>query len=76
MTQAILVQEAAIKSLDEQNKQLTAQIQQLQAELQRPRRRQRRRRQAVAAFCRASLAAAPATCSRRPERTGLDRRLA
>ena len=34
MTQAILVQEAAIKSLDEQNKQLTAQIQQLQAELQ------------------------------------------
>ena len=34
MTQAILVQEAAIKSLDEQNKQLTQQIQQLQAELQ------------------------------------------
>jgi hypothetical protein len=34
MTQAILVQEAAIKSLDEQNKQLTAQVQQLQAELQ------------------------------------------
>jgi hypothetical protein len=34
MTQAILVQEAAIKSLDGQNKQLTAQIQQLQAELQ------------------------------------------
>ena len=34
MTQAILVQEAAIKSLDEQNKQLAAQIQQLQAELQ------------------------------------------
>lgn len=34
MTQAILVQEAAIKSLDEQNKQLTGQIQQLQAELQ------------------------------------------
>ncbi|MHC8379280.1 DUF2076 domain-containing protein [Pseudomonas sp. MDT1-16] len=34
MTQAILVQEAAIKSLDEQNKQLAQQIQQLQAELQ------------------------------------------
>jgi hypothetical protein len=34
MTQAILVQEAAIKSLDEQNRQLTAQVQQLQAELQ------------------------------------------
>jgi len=34
MTQAILVQEAAIKSLDEQNKQLTQQIQQLQADLQ------------------------------------------
>ncbi|WP_085712250.1 MULTISPECIES: DUF2076 domain-containing protein [unclassified Pseudomonas] len=34
MTQAILVQEAAIKSLDEQNKQLTQQVQQLQAELQ------------------------------------------
>ncbi|MGF6165584.1 MULTISPECIES: DUF2076 domain-containing protein [Pseudomonas] len=34
MTQAILVQEAAIKSLDEQNRQLTQQVQQLQAELQ------------------------------------------
>ena len=34
MTQAILVQEAAIKSLDEQNKLLTQQVQQLQAELQ------------------------------------------
>ncbi len=34
MTQAILVQEAAIKSLDEQNKQLNQQVQQLQAELQ------------------------------------------
>jgi hypothetical protein len=34
MTQAILVQEAAINSLDEQNKQLTQQVQQLQAELQ------------------------------------------
>src|SRR5476649_298416 len=34
MTQAILVQEAAIKSLDEQNKQQTQQIQQLQDELQ------------------------------------------
>ncbi len=34
MTQAILVQEAALKSLDEQNKQLTQQVQQLQAELQ------------------------------------------
>lgn len=34
MTQAILVQEAAIKSLDEQNKQLTQTVQQLQAELQ------------------------------------------
>jgi len=34
MTQAILVQEAAIKSLDGQNKQLAAQVQQLQAELQ------------------------------------------
>lgn len=34
MTQTVLVQEAAIKSLDEQNKQLTRQVQQLQAELQ------------------------------------------
>ncbi|MGE7958386.1 DUF2076 domain-containing protein [Pseudomonas sp. NPDC089530] len=34
MTQAILVQEAALKSLDEQNKQLAQQVQQLQAELQ------------------------------------------
>jgi hypothetical protein len=34
MTQAILVQEAAIKSLDQQNQQLTQQVQQLQAELQ------------------------------------------
>ncbi|UMZ11312.1 DUF2076 domain-containing protein [Pseudomonas sp. MPFS] len=34
MTQAILVQEAALKSLDEQNKQLTQQVQQLQADLQ------------------------------------------
>ncbi|MHC8341801.1 DUF2076 domain-containing protein [Pseudomonas sp. RT6P73] len=34
MTQAILVQEAAIKSLDEQNKTLAQQVQQLQAELQ------------------------------------------
>ncbi|AWM94449.1 DUF2076 domain-containing protein [Pseudomonas sp. 31-12] len=34
MTQAILVQEAALKSLDAQNKQLTQQVQQLQAELQ------------------------------------------
>ena len=34
MTQAILVQEAAIQSLDEQNKRLTRQVQQLQAELQ------------------------------------------
>jgi len=34
MTQAILVQEAAIKNLDEQNKQLAQQNQQLQAELQ------------------------------------------
>ncbi|MHC8388585.1 DUF2076 domain-containing protein [Pseudomonas sp. MDT2-39-1] len=34
MAQAILVQEAAIKSLDEQNKQLAQQVQQLQAELQ------------------------------------------
>ncbi|MFY0728618.1 DUF2076 domain-containing protein [Pseudomonas sp. NFX15] len=34
MTQAILVQEAAIKSLNEQNQQLTQQVQQLQAELQ------------------------------------------
>ncbi len=37
MTQAILVQEAALKSLDEQNKQLTQQIQQLQSELQQAR---------------------------------------
>ncbi|MDP9506505.1 DUF2076 domain-containing protein [Pseudomonas protegens] len=37
MTQAILVQEAALKSLDEQNKQLTQQVQQLQAELQQAR---------------------------------------
>ena len=35
MTQAILVQEAAIKSLDAQNKQQAQQIQQLQDELQR-----------------------------------------
>lgn len=34
MTQAILVQEAALKSLDQQNKQQAQQIQQLQAELQ------------------------------------------
>jgi hypothetical protein len=34
MTQAILVQEAAIKSLDDQNKQLAQQVRQLQAELQ------------------------------------------
>ncbi|MCU0120300.1 DUF2076 domain-containing protein [Pseudomonas sp. B2M1-30] len=34
MTQAILVQESALKSLDEQNKQLTQQVQRLQAELQ------------------------------------------
>ena len=34
MTQAILVQETAIKSLDEQNQQLSRQVQQLQAELQ------------------------------------------
>jgi hypothetical protein len=34
MTQAILVQEAAIKSLDDQNKQLAEQVRQLQAELQ------------------------------------------
>ncbi|MFJ7312225.1 DUF2076 domain-containing protein [Pseudomonas sp. NPDC098747] len=34
MTQAILVQEAALKSLDEQNKLLTRQVEQLQAELQ------------------------------------------
>ncbi len=34
MTQSILVQEAAIKSLDEQNKDLAQQVQQLQAELQ------------------------------------------
>ncbi len=37
MTQSILVQEHAIKSLDEQNKQLQAQVQQLQAELQQAR---------------------------------------
>lgn len=37
MTQAILVQEAALKSLDQQNKQLTQQVQQLQAELQQAR---------------------------------------
>lgn len=34
MTQAILVQEAALKSLNEQNQQLTQQVQQLQADLQ------------------------------------------
>lgn len=34
MTQAILVQEVAIKRLDEHNRQLSAQVQQLQAELQ------------------------------------------
>nr|BFE93937.1 hypothetical protein GCM10020185_44730 [Pseudomonas brassicacearum subsp. brassicacearum] len=37
MAQAILVQEAAIKRLDEQNKQLAQQVEQLQAELQRAR---------------------------------------
>ena len=37
MTQAILVQEAAIKRLDEQNKQLSQQVEQLQAELQQAR---------------------------------------
>ncbi|OLF52141.1 DUF2076 domain-containing protein [Pseudomonas chlororaphis] len=37
MTQAILVQEAALKSLDEQNKQLAQQLQQAQAELQQAR---------------------------------------
>ncbi|MGC5701851.1 DUF2076 domain-containing protein [Pseudomonas sp. NFXW11] len=37
MTQAILVQEAALKSLNEQNQQLTQQVQQLQAELQQAR---------------------------------------
>ncbi|CAH0295154.1 DUF2076 domain-containing protein [Pseudomonas brassicacearum] len=37
MAQAILVQEAAIKRLDEQNKQLTQQVEQLQAELQQAR---------------------------------------
>ncbi|WP_191486290.1 DUF2076 domain-containing protein [Pseudomonas sp. FEN] len=37
MTQSILVQEHALKSLDEQNKQLQAQLQQLQAELQQAR---------------------------------------
>ncbi|NUT78648.1 DUF2076 domain-containing protein [Pseudomonas sp. C1C7] len=37
MTQAILVQEAAIKRLDEQNKQQAQQIQQLQADLQQAR---------------------------------------
>ena len=37
MVQAILVQEAAIKRLDEQNKQLAQQVEQLQAELQQAR---------------------------------------
>ncbi|SFH44977.1 DUF2076 domain-containing protein [Pseudomonas sp. NFACC45] len=37
MTQAILVQETALKSLDEQNKQLSQQIEQLQADLQQAR---------------------------------------
>ncbi|NWD46986.1 DUF2076 domain-containing protein [Pseudomonas gingeri] len=37
MTQSILVQEHAIKSLDEQNKQLQAQLQQAQADLQQAR---------------------------------------
>ncbi|MBT2340705.1 MULTISPECIES: DUF2076 domain-containing protein [Pseudomonas] len=37
MAQAILVQEAAIKRLDEQNKQLGQQVEQLQAELQQAR---------------------------------------
>ncbi|MFL6608402.1 MAG: DUF2076 domain-containing protein [Pseudomonas sp.] len=37
MAQAILVQEAAIKRLDEQNKQLAQQVEQLQAELQQTR---------------------------------------
>ncbi|BBP67191.1 ABC transporter substrate-binding protein [Pseudomonas sp. Cab53] len=37
MAQAILVQEAAIKRLDEQNRQLAQQVEQLQAELQQAR---------------------------------------
>ncbi|MDD2055244.1 DUF2076 domain-containing protein [Pseudomonas putida] len=37
MTQAILVQEAALKQLDEQNRQLQAQLQQAQADLQQAR---------------------------------------
>ncbi|MEN2397951.1 DUF2076 domain-containing protein [Pseudomonas halotolerans] len=37
MTQAILVQETALNSLDEQNKQLSQQIEQLQADLQQAR---------------------------------------
>ncbi|WP_210641153.1 DUF2076 domain-containing protein [Pseudomonas sp. Tri1] len=37
MAQAILVQEAAIKRLDEQNKQLAQQVEQLQADLQQAR---------------------------------------
>ena len=37
MAQAILVQEAAIKRLDEQNRQLSQQVEQLQAELQQAR---------------------------------------
>ncbi len=37
MTQSILVQEHALKSLDEQNKQLQAQLQQAQADLQQAR---------------------------------------
>lgn len=37
MTQAILVQEAALKHLDEQNRQLQAQLQQAQADLQQAR---------------------------------------
>lgn len=37
MTQAILVQETALKSLDEQNRQLTQQVEQLQADLQQVR---------------------------------------
>ncbi|AMB85179.1 ABC transporter substrate-binding protein [Pseudomonas agarici] len=39
MTQSILVQEHALKSLDEQNKQLQAQLQQAQADLQEARAR-------------------------------------
>lgn len=65
MAQSILVQEAAIKSLDLQNKELTRQVQQLQAELQSAKAQAPAPAPASGGFCRASLAAVPVIRSRR-----------